>query len=65
MTPSRRRRPLSYYQQHPRAFEEARAEWDERELERHDREQEAREPRQDPRVDVDYRVWLDGPEDEK
>jgi hypothetical protein len=31
---------------------------DERELARYERELEAREPRQDPRVDLDYADWL-------
>jgi hypothetical protein len=36
---------------------------DDRELERYLEAQEAREPRQDPRVDVDYRAWLTDTED--
>jgi hypothetical protein len=38
---------------------------DERELARYERELEAREPRQDPRVDPDFRAWLTDTEDEK
>jgi hypothetical protein len=37
--------------------------YDERELARYERELEAREPRQDPRVDPDFTDWLTDTED--
>lgn len=55
-----RRRTLGFYAEHPRVFEQHRAEWDDRELERHLREQE-RGMRDDyPRVGG-FRLVSDAP----
>jgi hypothetical protein len=46
------KRTLAWYQVHPRAFDEAVFEWNDRELARHEREPE-------PQVDEDYEAWLE------
>jgi hypothetical protein len=56
----KRGRTLSYYQEHPRAFDEAVFDWNDRELARHGREMD-----REPDVDEDYEAWLEqiDPED--
>lgn len=46
---SSRRHTLAFYNAHPRQFEQDRAAWDERELEKHEAEQDALEAQRDER----------------
>lgn len=52
------RRTLGFYQQHPRQFEQDRAAWDERELAKHEAEQDELEAERDERVGWQMRTDL-------